>query len=317
MLSLISRRLASAAAALLGISVVIFLLLSVLPGDPVASVLPPTASAADRAQYRAFMGLDHPLGVQYLHWLGNLVHGNLGHSYVLEESVAPVVLSALRATGLLTIGVLLVATSIGVTLGTVAAFHRGRWPERLIQGLTLGGMSLPDFWMAQLLMIGFAATLRWLPASGMHQPQGGGMLDLLTHMIMPVAALSFVPTGIIARATRSSVREALGEDWVDLIRAKRMPRRTLVRHVLRNSTPAIIAIVGLQVGYQLSGAILVETIFAWPGIGQLLAQSIENRDTPVAQTCILVIAVTFVVVNLAADLAIITISPQLRRKAFL
>lgn len=314
MTAIVARRILAAGVALAGVSLVMFILLSVLPGDPVATMMPPNASAEDREALREFMGLDKPIFEQYLIWIGQVFRGDLGHTYILDAAVSSLVIKALGATAILAIPALTIALVAGVALGTIAGFKGGRRLDRIVQGATMSGMSIPDFWLALLLVTLFAAQLRILPASGMYSA-AGGTWDLIMHMIIPVTTLAVMPTGIIARATRSAVREMLGEDWVELLRVKGLRTGGLVRHVLKNSAPAILTVMGLQVGYLLGGSVAVESIYAWPGLGQLLQRSIADRDILVTQSSVLVIAILFILANLITDLLIMAINPRVRGRA--
>jgi peptide/nickel transport system permease protein len=311
MLRLTLRRLGAAALALFGISIIMFLLLNVIPGDPVAGLLPPSAGAEDRERLREHMGLTESLPVQYVTWLVNLAQGDLGYSFTRRADIVDVLGPAIANTMILAAAALLLAVVIGVPLGLIAGLNRGKAVDRLSQAFMVGGMSIPNFWLAMLLVIVFAAQLHLLPASGMGSPDEGP-LDFLAHLTLPAISLAVIPLGVIARSTRTSIIEVSGEDFVDLLRAKHLPRTQVLRHLVRNASPPIVTIGGLQVGFLLSGSVLIETIFAWPGLGYITEQSISNRDAVLTQSCVLIVAVIFVIVNLLVDLVQIPLNPRLR-----
>ena len=202
--------------------------------------------------------------------------------------------------------------AVGSTLGTLAALVNGRWLDRAVSTVAVVGLSVPVFWVAILLIIVFSANLRWLPASGMNSPDGG-FLTALQHMIMPVLASSLGTIGVTTRMTRVSLLQIYGEDFVMTLRAKGLHDVQILLHVLKNAAPPIMTVAGLQVGFLLGGSVLVETIFAWPGMGQLIFQAISSRDLRVIQAAVLVIAITFVIANLAVDLLQTLVDPRLRR----
>ncbi len=309
---LVARRVATAVPSLLGVSLVVFVLLNVLPGDPLAGLVAPEATRAERDELAHSLGLDRPIPVQYAIWLGSLARGDLGYSWPRRRSVAEVVGAAFGNTVLLASAAGLIGLSVGIGLGMCAALAAGSWLDRLISATAVLGLSMPSYWLALVLIIIFAATLQWLPSSGMGSPDAG--LDArLRHLLLPALAASVVTIGLTARTTRASLLERFGDDFVSLLRAKGLADGQVLRHVVKNAAPAILTVSGLQVGYLLGGSVLVETIFAWPGLGQLIFQSIATRDLRVVQSSVLVIAVTFIVVNLVVDLLQLTVNPRLRR----
>jgi peptide/nickel transport system permease protein len=306
------RRVSMAVPSLLGVSVVIFLLLNVLPGDPLAGLLAPDATQADRAELARRLGLAEPLPVQYVNWLSGVVQGDLGYSFSRRRPIAELIGTALVNTTILAAAAAAIGLTTGIALGTLAALTRGRWVDRVVSILAMSGLSVPNYWLAILLIIVFSATLRWLPAAGMYGPDGG-LVDLLNHLLMPALAASAVTVGLTARMTRASLIETFGEDFVLLLRAKGLTGGQILRHVAKNAAPPILTVAGLQVGFLLGGSVLVETIFSWPGLGQLIFQSIASRDLRVIQAAVLVIAVTFVSINLVIDLLQTVLNPRLRR----
>jgi len=312
MLAVIGKRLAMAVPSLFGVSIVIFLLLNVLPGDPLAGLLAPDATPADRAALAKQLGLDAPLPVQYVTWLTKLAHGDLGQSFSRQRPVAELVGTAFTNTLVLALAAAALGLTIGMTLGIIAALRTGSPVDQLISILSMMGLSVPSYWLAVLLIIIFSATLRWLPSAGMHGINGG-TIDFLKHLIMPAIATSAVTVGMVAKTTRASLIETFGHDFVLTLRAKGLSGWRVLEHVVKNAAPPIMTMAGLQVGYLLGGSVLVETIFSWPGLGQLIFQSIQSRDLRVTQAAVLVIAVTFVLTNLAVDILQTLVNPRLRR----
>jgi len=204
-----------------------------------------------------------------------------------------------------------IGLAIGITLGMVAALLRGRLPDKVISFMAMLGLSVPNYWLAILLIIAFSATLQWLPAAGMYGPDGD-FTDLLKHLLMPGLAASAVMIGLTARTTRASIIETYGEDFVLLLQAKGLTGLQILGHVVKNAAPPIMTVAGLQIGFLLGGTVLVETIFSWPGLGQLIFQSIASRDLRLIQAAVLVIAVTFVTMNLLIDVAQVAVNPRLR-----
>ncbi|MFN8524672.1 MAG: ABC transporter permease [Chloroflexota bacterium] len=312
MLMVILRRVAMMPPSLLGVSIVIFLLLNVLPGDPLAGLLAPDATQKDREELAQRMGLSDPLPVQYVTWMGNVLQGDLGWSFSRRRPIAELVWTAFGNTVILAAAAATIGIAAGVGLGLAAALRPGGPLDRAVSGFAMVGLSVPNYWLAILLIIAFSATLQWLPAAGMYGPEGG-LLDLLAHLLMPSLATAAVSTGLIARMTRSSILETFGEDFVMLLRAKGLSDLQILRHVLVNAAPPIMTVAGLQVGFLLGGSVLVETIFSWPGLGQLIFQSISTRDLRLIQASVLVIAVTFVTANLLIDVLQALVNPRLRR----
>jgi peptide/nickel transport system permease protein len=299
---------------LVGVSVVVFLLMSVLPGDPLAGLLSQDASAADRADLERSLGLDDPLPVRYVHWLGDAITGDFGYSPYRRRDVADLLGTAFRNTLQLAAASAVIGVGVGVTMGAVAAVNRGRFLDRLVSILAMTGISVPSYWVAILLIIVFSANLQWLPAGGMSSGSGG-LIDTLKHLIMPAFASAFVSIGVTARMMRASLLETYGLDFVDTLRAKGLTSRQILLHVAKNAASPVLTVAGLQVGFLLGGSVLIETIFSWPGLGQLIFQAITARDFRVIQAGILVVAVTFVLANLVVDLLQLVVDPRLRKAA--
>ena len=316
MLLYILKRLVYVTPVAFGVSVVCFLLVHLAPGDPLSAVLPADATQATIDEMRAAYGFDKPLPVQYAIWLWHVLHGDLGISIatgrpVLGEVSRAVVNSLILAS---------VATVIGFTFGTlfgfVAGYHRNSLADRAASALSVFGVSVPHYWLGMVLVIVFSATLGWLPPTGAG-PDGSGNwrpdFDHLRYLILPAVTMSVIPMGIIARTVRALVADILSQDFVEALRAKGLDERGVFRHVLRNAAPTALAIMGLQLGYLLGGSILVETVFAWPGTGFLLNAAIFQRDLPLLQGSILVLAMFFVVLNLLVDVMQTALDPRIER----
>ena len=308
------RRLLLLVPVLLGVSVIIFMVLHLSPGDPAEIMLGSQATQADLERLRAELGLTEPLYVQYVHWLGLVARGDLGRSIWMKRPVLPEVLGRFKATLVLTGAGLALSTIIGLALGILSAMRPNSLLDRLSAVASLFGASMPVFWLGIVLMVIFALWLGWLPASGMFAPYGGGDLrDLLLHLALPAVTLAAASVTIIARLTRSTMLETLGQDYIRTARAKGVVERAVVlRHGLKNALIPIVTVVGVQAGYLLGGAVLTETVFAWPGVGTLMVQGILARDFPLVQGCVLVVALSFVVINLVVDLLYAWLDPRIR-----
>jgi peptide/nickel transport system permease protein len=310
----LARRLLLLVPVLAGVSVIVFMVLHLSPGDPVEIMLGSQATQEDRARLRAGLGLDQPLHVQYMRWLGHVGRGDLGRSLWMKRPVLAEVLGRFQATLLLTGTALVLSTGCGVALGVASAMRPNSLLDRASAMASLFGASLPSFWLGIVLMVVFALRLGWLPASGMYAPYGGGGLaDVLAHLLLPAVTLAAASVTIIARLTRATLLEALGQDYIRTARAKGVVERAVVlRHGLKNALIPIVTVIGVQAGYLLGGAVLTETVFAWPGVGTLMVQGILARDFPLVQGCVLVVALSFVLVNLAVDLLYAWLDPRIR-----
>ena len=308
------RRLLLLIPVLLGVSVIIFMVLHLAPGDPAEIMLGSQATQADLERLRAELGLTQPLHVQYVHWLGLVARGDLGRSIWMKRPVLGEVLTRFKATLVLTSAALVLSTAGGLALGITSAIRPNSALDRLSAVASLFGASMPVFWLGIVLMVIFALWLGWLPASGMFAPYGGGDLrDLLLHLALPAVTLAAASVTIIARLTRSTMLETLGQDYIRTARAKGVVERAVVlRHGLKNALIPIVTVVGVQAGYLLGGAVLTETVFAWPGVGTLMVQGILARDFPLVQGCVLVVALSFVVINLVVDLLYAWLDPRIR-----
>jgi peptide/nickel transport system permease protein len=306
------RRLLQAIPILLGVSLVVFGLVHIVPGNPIDMLMPPEASPEVIAQMKAAFGFDKPLYVQYLLWLLRALHGDFGVSVFNASPVWGQLIVALGNTFRLAILGAMLGFGMGVLCGMTAALHHGRWPDKLFSAIATTGVSLPHYWCAIVLVLAFAVLNDFLPAQGM----GDDSLPLyqrLEYLVLPVVTLSLIPMGVIGRLVRATVLEILGQDFVGALSAKGLTRWPVIRHICKNAAPPVLALMGLQFGYLLGGSILVETVFNWPGSGNLLNLAIFRRDIPVLQATILVLATFFVLLNLLVDIAQAAIDPRMRR----
>ena len=313
MLSYALRRLAMIVPVLLGISIIVFLIMAMIPGDPALAILGSFATPENTAQLRQDLGLDRPLIVQYAVWLGNLLQGDFGRSYSLNRPVLDEVLERLGPTLLLAGASLILCTILGLAAGVVSSVRQYGWQDKAITLTVLVGLSTPSFWLGLILVLIFSVSLRWFPVSGMYAIYGGGGLtDLLHHLVLPAVTLAVVATGVIARLTRSTMLEVLRQDFVRTARAKGLTERTVIlRHALRNALVNIVPIIGIQTGFVLGGAVYIETVFQWPGIGRMLVTAISTRDILLVQGGVLVVAACYVLINLAADLIQNMLDPRI------
>jgi peptide/nickel transport system permease protein len=299
---------------LLGVTIIVFVLLHLAPGDPINAMVPSDAPLELVQMIRQQMGFDKPLPVQYWRWLTRVVQGDLGNSIATRRPVIGEIRAALGNTFILALSAALVGFTLGVALGTTAAFYQGTWLDKVASATAITGVSLPHYWVGILLIIIFSVELNWLPAMGMQGTAGGSSLwTLVRHMVLPTIALSLIPLGVITRMVRTSVLEILGQEFVMTLRAKGLWSRTVTRHVVKNAAPPVLTLMGLQFGYLLGGSVLVETVFSWPGSGFLLNLAIFQRDIPVLQGVILVLATFFVILNLLVDILHSVIDPRIRR----
>lgn len=296
-------RLASALVVVLGVCTLVFALIHLVPGDPVEAMLGDRAQAADRAALRAALGLDRPLWEQYWSYLGDLLRLDLGASFLDQRPVTAILAERLPATLRLAAAALGIALVVALPLGVLAARYRGSAVDSAAMTLSLLGISIPNFWLGPLLILVFSLWLGWTPVSGDQAPLG---------IVLPALTLGTALAAILARMVRASMLEVLGEDYVRTARAKGLGEvAVLWRHALRNAWLPVLTVIGLQLGGLLAGAVITETVFAWPGIGSLLVESIKARDFPVVQGCVLLISLSYVAVNTLTDLAYAWIDPRI------
>jgi len=298
------RRLLSTLPTLFGVLVVVFLLLYVAPGDPVQAMVGERADAETIARLRSELKLDEPLPTQFAHYVAGIARGDLGRSYITGRRIRDDLLKRFPRTLLLATAAMLLAITVGVTVGVVAARRPGGWFDRLALAATYVGVSFPVYWIGLLLILLFAVTWRWLPASG-----SGG----LAFLVLPALALGSRSIAFLARVTRSAMLEALSADYVRTARAKGLAERTvLVRHALRTALIPVVTVIGLDFGAYLTGSILTETVFSWPGIGRYVVMAIARRDLPAVQGAVLFLSVVFVLVNVLTDSAYRRVDPRVR-----
>jgi ABC-type dipeptide/oligopeptide/nickel transport system permease component len=289
---------------LIGVATLVFSLIHLIPGDPAQAMLGEAASQKDVEDLRRRLGLDRPLMEQYAAFLRGAVKGDLGTSFRTGQPVTRQIVERMPATMELAAAAMIVAIGVAIPLGIAAAVRRGTFVDHAAMVLALSGVSIPNFWLGPLLAIVFAVELGWLPVSGR---------GTWAHLVLPALSLGAALAAILARMMRATLLEELRELYVVAARARGVSRaRAVLRHAFRNSLIPVVTIIGLQFGAVLTGAVITETVFAWPGIGRLLIQSIGFRDYPLVQGCILLIAVTYVAVNLVTDLLYGVLDPRIR-----
>jgi peptide/nickel transport system permease protein len=304
LIEVLVARLGSAALAVFGVCTLVFLLIHLVPGDPVEVMLGEGASAADRGALRAALGLDRPLAEQYLGYLGRIARLDLGVSLHDRRPVLDLLLERAGPTLELALAALILAVLIALPLGVLAAQHRGGTLDRVAMTVSLIGAAIPNFWLGPLLILLFSLWLGWMPVSGR---------DGWSSLVLPALTLGTGLAAVLARMVRASVLEVLNEDYVRTARAKGLgPVAVLWGHALRTAWLPILTLIGLQLGALLAGAVITETVFAWPGLGSLLVEAIQQRDYPVVQGAVLLISLTYVLVNGATDLAYGLLDPRTR-----
>ncbi|GGF47873.1 peptide ABC transporter permease [Youhaiella tibetensis] len=335
MIGFLLRKLLVIVPTFIGITIVAFGFVRILPGDPIMLMAGERGLTPERhAQLMAQFGFDRPLWVQYFDFLGNIFHGDIGLSLVTKKPVLQEFATLFPATIELAVCAILIAALIGIPLGVLAAAKRGSWFDQISMSIALTGYSMPIFWWGLLLIIVFSGTLGWTPVAGriglmyyfpdatgfmlidsLRSGEKGAFVSALRHLILPSVVLATIPMAVLARQTRSAMLEVLGEDYVRTARAKGLaPRRIVGMHAFRNALIPIVTTLGLQIGGLLTGAILTETIFSWPGIGKWMVDSISRRDYPVVQGGLLMIALVVMSVNLIVDLLYAFINPRIRHR---
>lgn len=311
------RRLFMALPVLVGISVLVFLMISLIPGDPASAILGPYASADNVAQLRAQLGLDQPLVQQYALWIQGLAQGDFGWSYSLSRPVFAEITERYFPTLLLAGSALLLCAVFGIIAGVIAAVRQYGWQDQLITLIVLVGISTPSFFLGLLLILWFSVGLGWFPSGGMYSLFGAeDWRDLLHHLVLPAVTLAVVATAVLARLTRANMLEVLRQDYIRTARAKGLSERSVIlRHALRNAAVNVIPILGIQAGFVFGGAVYIETVFQWPGIGRMLVDAIATRDILLVQGGVLLVAVTYVLINLLTDLVQVALDPRIRGAA--
>lgn len=314
MAAYILKRLLAVVPVLFGLSIIVFLVMALIPGDTATAILGAYATPENVERINRDLGLDKPLVQQYLVWIGNVLQGDFGRSYALNRPVLDEVLERFGATLILAGVSLLLCTVIGLLAGVVSAVRQFGWADRAITFFVLAGISMPSFWLGLLLIYLFAVKWRMLPASGMYAVYGGGDLkDVLLHLVLPAVTLSVVAAGVIARLTRGAMLEVLRQDFVRTARAKGLSeRRVIYGHAFRSALVSIIPVIGIQSGFVLGGAVYIETVFQWPGVGAMLVKAISSRDILLVQGGVLVVAASYVLFNLVADVLQSMLDPRIR-----
>ena len=298
------RRLWQSALTLVGVSVLVFVILRVVPGDPAKMLLPDGAPQSAVDELNRQLGLHEPLHVQYAIFVRSVFRGDFGQSFQYRAPALRVVVDRLGATVQLALAALVITVGVGVSLGVVAAMRRGTGYDYASTVLAVLGQSLPNFWLGIMLILLFGVALRWLPTSG---------FETWRHLILPAVTLAAFPMALVARLTRSSMLEILGRDFIRTGRAKGLAERAVIlRHALRNAAVPLLTVLGLQIGTLLGGAVITESVFAWPGMGKLVVDAIFFRDFPVVQTVLILSATIFVLINLLVDLLYTVIDPRIR-----
>ncbi|MBL8571920.1 MAG: ABC transporter permease [Phreatobacter sp.] len=316
MLVYLGKRLVYTIPIVIGVSIVCFMLVHIAPGDPLVSVLPPDASEQLKIQMMQAYGFDRPYYEQFFKWCLRALQGDLGTSIASGRSVTGEVLNAVRNTLLLAVVATFIGFFFGLLFGFVAGYFRNSAVDKIASILSVIGVSVPHYWLGMVLVIVFAAQLNWLPPTGAGP---GGSSEWrpdwahIRHLILPAVTMSVIPMGIVARTIRALVADILSQDFVPALRAKGLSELGIFGHVVKNAAPTALAVMGLQLGYLLGGSILIETVFSWPGTGFLLNAAIFQRDLPLLQGTILVLALFFVMLNLIVDVVQTAIDPRIQR----
>jgi peptide/nickel transport system permease protein len=299
---------------LLGISVIVFLIMELIPGDAAQAILGSFATPENLERVRSELGLDKPLVQRYFIWLGNILQGDFGRSYTLDRPVIDEVLERLGPTLLLAGASLLLAAVMGMAAGIIAAVKQFGWQDMLFTVVVLVGISTPSFWLGLVFVLLFSVQLGWFPVSGMMQVVGGGgVVDVLHHLVLPAVTLGVVATGVIARLTRSTMLEVLRKDFIRSARAKGLSeRRVILKHAYKNALVSIVPVLGIQAGFVIGGAVYIETVFQWPGLGRMLVTAIQTRDILLVQGGVVVIAALYVLINLVADVTQHALDPRIQ-----
>lgn len=316
MFAYLLRRVVYTLPIMLGVALVCFALVHLSPGDPLVSVLPADASAELQAQMRELYGFNRPLPEQFARWIWRAVQGDLGMSIATSRPVTSEVLRAVVNTLRLAFVATLIGFVLGSFFGFVAGYFRNSWLDRVASMLSVLGVSVPHYWLGMVMVIVFSSLLMWLPATGAGPGGSGDWAWDWAHvqfMILPAITMSVIPMGIIARTVRALVSEILDQEFIVGLRAKGLTHLGIFSHVVKNVAPTALAVMGLQLGYLLGGSILIETVFSWPGTGFLLNQAIFQRDLPLLQGSILVLALFFVLLNLLVDVVQTLLDPRIAR----
>ena len=310
----ILKRLISAIPVLLGITIIVFFIMSLIPGDPATAILGSYATPENVEKLNRDLGLDKPVVQRYFIWLGNMLTGDFGRSFSLNRPVIDEVLERFNATLILAGSAFALCSVFGILAGVFSAARQFGLADKVITFVVLIGISVPSFFLGMMMILLFAVNLRWLPVSGMYSIYGGGDLpDLIDHLIMPALALAAVATGVIARLARSAMLEVLRQDYIRTARAKGVPeRQVIMRHALRAAMVSIIPVLGIQAGFVLSGAVYIEIVFQWPGVGRMLVDAILKRDLLLVQGGVVFVAACYVLFNILVDVAQSLLDPRIK-----
>ena len=310
----ILKRLISAIPVLLGITIIVFFIMSLIPGDPATAILGSYATPENVEKLNRDLGLDKPAVQRYFIWLGNMLTGDFGRSFSLNRPVIDEVLERFNATLILAGSAFALCSVFGILAGVFSAARQFGLADKVITFVVLIGISVPSFFLGMMMILLFAVNLRWLPVSGMYSIYGGGDLpDLIDHLIMPALALAAVATGVIARLARSAMLEVLRQDYIRTARAKGVPeRQVIMRHALRAAMVSIIPVLGIQAGFVLSGAVYIEIVFQWPGVGRMLVDAILKRDLLLVQGGVVFVAACYVLFNILVDVAQSLLDPRIK-----
>jgi peptide/nickel transport system permease protein len=312
MLSYILRRLAATIPVMFIVAIFVFLMLRLTPGDPAAIIAGDNANADQVALIRSRLGLDQPILSQFLIWLGNILRGDFGESFFFKKTVAELILGRLEPTLALSLCTITIAVVVAVPLGVLAAYKQGTWIDSIVMGFSVLGFSVPVFVIGYLLIYIFAIKLNWLPVQG-YQPISAGFGGFLQRLILPSVTLSVIYIALIARMTRASVLEVLGEDYIRTARAKgQVEVKVLFGHALKNAAVPIITVIGLGIALLIGGVVVTESVFTIPGLGRLTVDAVLARDYPTIQAVILLFSFVYVLINLAVDLAYTLFDPRIR-----
>jgi len=319
MKSFVLKRLLQSIPILLGVSLLSFFIIHLAPGDPTALFTDPNVNPTELARIRANWGLDKPIIVQYFYWLGNALRGNFGTSYMTGMPVVTEILERLPATLLLMITSFIITLLITIPLGVISAVKKGKWFDNAVTIFSFAGMATPSFWLGLMLMLLFSVKLGWLPAVGMYDPLirdqgiGGRVWDIIRHMILPVTTMTLLSLTGLTRYQRAAMLEVLNQDFIRTARAKGLSERIVIfKHALRNALIPIVTILGLSLPDLFGGAFIIETIFAWPGMGRLGVMAIFQRNYPLIMGIVMLSAVLIVLGNLLADIAYAWVDPRIR-----
>lgn len=313
MLKYFSKRVLSIIPIILGVSIIVFIAIQLAPGDAAEIMLGSYATTEDVAAVRSQLGLDQPVVVQYFKWLGRALTGDFGTSITYRQPVLDLILGKVVNTLTLGLAALVIAVPVGIGTGIVCAVRKDRWIDRMLMGGTFVGISIPVFWLGMILIIVFSQLLGWFPSSGMHSAGQTGFLDMLRHIVLPAVTLSLIPTSVIARITKSSMLEVMGQDYIRTAQAKGCtPRRKIAVHAIKNALVPILSILGIEVGYVIGGALVVENVFAWPGLGSTLLTAVLTRDFSVVVCGTCIICIVYALINLVNDLLYGVVDPRIQ-----